>query len=1183
MAVSTTDSIESYFKSAIPSVFLDRIVLTSDAGSKLKIHGNPHLDQSALGSVGGLSYNIPPPGKGNLHVQIHFSLKAMVPRNKNIRNSWFFNKMFADHYKILIIEVGDQRLYDNISSIAPADRGAAILETSQRQGVESEILSIHNTGLLTMTDEQDLGHYIEKFNKVTMPNGTTVYDIPFNKDFIIENKNPNHLSFFILPYLDFQESTNESTMNKIMSEDTFYGQPIVELVIHNGQTSSDKRLLYDIDRTTLVKKLWHGPVHQMPDGRWMTGDKHSPSDRDLFEEFSDNYLIQDFRSVEKVEKKLFNFTFDKNRSFGKDSLKILNNDDLDINRKTGYFSDFFHSRDEEGNCRFLFSLDILTMAKRNSAFPKLFEHSRVRKSLLNKTKVAALRLYRKEVVGGGCRGDEHNRVVDLDPNGIATQISDLHQDPSVHPNGFLREIKLFSLNSRMDPPYMRHYTGIDYSIGKVGKYRYLVEIDIQDGTIEFVKEKLSELQTLHTLFKGYEDLSKNISLRASNINKNFKVKYFNDISNRFIPEFAEAVATEAPGMKIMISDGKRKKQIQKFIDYYSLFVSDPSRASSANTLTTRESEELLKNLSIMTSPKEGTPKGINYMTRLIMNLISEIQSVLDVVSSGAATKPHASNSSDQLPIRSRAYRKKIITITKEFSKIEEIFNGKIAPSQGTSYINFRGEAGTKTGLSTLTVVDYQQRIDNETLKYFHENATAIKFAEGVENNINDSKYSFLSPSNIMFGPGNLPEVDFLELGQSLKYYKTDVYESALTRILLFNECEDISRPGSLTVRMDKKSAEKYSVQKQELRNVLINYFSKKNCTVDNMRAFRVLQESDIVQQGATQGHDTQQNYYEEFSIMQTTNANNIEFDPKNPNVVFSRLLKEIITPRQTVFSPKETFNAQKDPAIINYIRERTREVPNHIKALVGLYTPSSTTPVEPIARTSLRLKHENINHNSMGFFFFNFFNLAKIEYLQGYAVAENDEAQMSAPIFNIMSQGAFNHVADSERTRLSALCRFKKPTSHFINLPFPKLLNFPMYNEYFLLSPSRTGERITYNFSNQSAAAGSIPTAQEVIAAGAGNPAAVNQSGEVASVEDIIASSLPPAMPPPQTQAVPPSGLLGLPPLPPSVLPGGRIGLPQLPPSVLPGGGTTARMRSIPPTRATGPPPGGYVNIKWRK
>ena len=1070
MPVNIKDNLSSYFTSAIPGVFLDRVTLQTAGKTKLKVHGNPHIRQNELGKAYGPS-EAGPPANGqdqasapSLSIQVDLSLKAAVPRSKNIKNSWFFNKSVAEHYRILFFYNTSSEIFDRINTSENiAQTIMEIAQNSYDNNIKPETLSISDTGLLTMTDSMDVMNYIQQFNKVVTPDGSTVYDIPFSRNFIIENTNPNHLSIIAVPFLDMSEASGIGELKKHIPEDLFYGQPIVELVSNNGVTASNRRALYEVNPTTLVKKMWHGPVHQMPDGRWMTGETHQPGDRLLIEEQIDNSIIQDFRSTATMEKQLFDFNITENPILGRDSLKILNNDNLDIDRKVTYFSNFFNSRDANGRCRFFFSLDKLTMAKKNSTFPKLYQtgDSALLAALINHTSIKELRIFRKEVMGGGCLGSEYISVKDLDLNEVPTPVAELNQ---ISGNGVVRETNLFSSNLREKAPYMVHYTGLDSSIDKLGQYKYSVEVDFTDGTVDYVKNTLRMLQDMYQGLKQYEDLSNNISLNSSNVNRGLKIRYFNSISNRFIPQFIQEVSQHAePLVKIMADTTQRKKMIKDFLDIYDLFTLD----QAVNT----QKEERLKNFSVMTDPEHGTPEGINYLVRIMLNLINQIKSALGAVSTGPTQKPQASSTSDQAPTRDRAYRPKVITITKEFSQIEELFNAKVPNLCGTHYIDFFNNESqeVKNGLSSLSTNDYRQRVSNETLKLLKEDANFVKISSGENADLSGTKFSFLAPHRISFSRDQF--LDLLELATTPQFYKTSHYDSAMAKILLFNQCENISSIGSLKVSSKPSHQEKYSVEKQELRNVFIDYFSKKNCTVDSMEAFQIREAKDVSNPLTARGKDSRQNYSQEY-LDRTQAEQERRFDTTNPNVVFSRLLRQDVTPEGMTFKPRQMYNVQLRPNLIKHFKDNSGNE-HHSKILTSLYTfvanpppPGQTQAGPPSAPISaggdiLRLKYDNIDHANASFIYFNFFNTVKIQYFVGYSEGPNNEAQMKSPLWAQLGSADFATISEQNS---NVLCRFTKTS----NGPFSKdSLDFPMYNEYFFIDNTSTSLQRKYNFDNQ--------------------------------------------------------------------------------------------------------------------
>ena len=67
----------------------------------------------------------------------------------------------------------------------------------------------------------------------------------------------------------------------------------------------------------------------------------------------------------------------------------------------------------------------------------------------------------------------------------------------------------------------------------------------------------------------------------------------------------------------MAKDETRKRKIKKFIDCYSLLTTDPENPEYSSI----DFDNFLTNMSIMTSPVDGTPTGINSLKRMTLKHI----------------------------------------------------------------------------------------------------------------------------------------------------------------------------------------------------------------------------------------------------------------------------------------------------------------------------------------------------------------------------------------------------------------------------------------------------------------------------------------------------------------------------------------------------------------------------------
>jgi len=137
-------------------------------------------------------------------------------------------------------------------------------------------------------------------------------------------------------------------------------------------------------------------------------------------------------------------------------------------------------------------------------------------------------------------------------------------------------------------------------------------------------------------------------------------------------------------------------------------------------------------------------------------------------------------------------------------------------------------------------------------------------------------------------------------------------------------------------------------------------------------------------------------------------------------------------------------------------------LPNQIKALIhycGYATKMQNIGDMPEIEKEFKksvvstlTKNEGIS--ALGYLYMSFFNLKEIQIFQGYQATSTGDLIMSQPIFNKLTQlSQINSITGGQ----FAFCRLVDYENSHFNIPStPK---FPMYNEQFLVKPSRRSGR----------------------------------------------------------------------------------------------------------------------------
>lgn len=613
-------NIESYFMSDLPGVFINKVTLDI-AGDKVTgtpFNKNPHIVQHVEDPE-----LVESSESETLEVQIDFNLKIRTrfdKASKDLLSSWIFNKYFLDYYKIAVIIAKDPETYLSLSNkiYSPEHEDPSVWKdqiTSAGNSplMETNILSlVGDNGLFNLTAEEDINDYLKSLESEIYGN-MNVYNIPFSHKVSYNETYPGHLSVFVMPYLDLDQIKMDYDLEDLDIEFVF-GQPIVELIIHNGKTGAQKRLFHEqptaeeianfiptLNNPSVKGKIYAGPAHQMPDGAWRKGEYSGHmDDAPLIVKQIKNNVIQDMRIAKALEKISFNYSLIENDKLGLSSPKLsaLINDNLDVVRNPSYISPLSISKDHDGQCRFFFSIDYLTMVKKNSVFKILFERSQPSQieSLLKGSIIRHLKFFRKRVKGRN--SGLINKLglisgpVDFDPNksvdilintgdqirnhsdifsggtrlynqtikrNYNTFIDESEQDPDLNIRiASFREVDLLTPTgeNRSNYPRMRHFTGVDSEISMMtdGFYQYGVEIEIEDPTVNYMESKLSVLADLIAIYEEYYEIASGINksqVALTNFGEEVrgakKLHNFSSIAQKYVPEFLGELMSHEEG------------------------------------------------------------------------------------------------------------------------------------------------------------------------------------------------------------------------------------------------------------------------------------------------------------------------------------------------------------------------------------------------------------------------------------------------------------------------------------------------------------------------------------------------------------------------------------------------------------------------------------------------------------
>ena len=1144
------ENIESYFQSSIPGVFVNKVTLdTANERVKSPFNKNPHITEDFNDHT--LANNSGLPNEETLKVTIDFNIKVAVRNGrarKDLFSSWIFNNYFVDYYRIQLLVVTDPEIYANLlnNPATMKDMNVATSNSSTKQ--KSDIVSLSELGIFNLTAEQDIEAYMKNFPSVQDGN-LTIYDIPFSRKMEFDQIGPAHLSVFAIPYLDTEKIKEDLSVEE-QDLDFIVGQPISELVIHEGNTSFEKRVFHQMatekdfrdfvptfEQQTPLGKIWVGPTHQLPDGSWRTGAFPGDlNDEELTVKQIKNNVVQDFRTMRKLEKKVFDYNVVENSKLGINSpnSSVILNDRLDVVRESSYFSQLFHSRDQVGQCRMFFSLDYLTLIKKNSVFPIVFEKSQPAEitNLLKSSIIRSFKLLRRRVEKSKKTGfinklgvievndfDKNEEVrllahttdqvrptsptfkggVFLRPEVNQIHLNDEEEEGEVEPETIatIREVDLLTPSSeiRTNYPYMRHFSGVDIEMSKItnGFYKYGIEIEIEDPSVNYMEGKLSELADLIKIYEEYYNLA--IGLNKSQITKQSnqfaggRPEYnFNSIAQKYIPEFLTELAESSAPLSSFALDitetqnptSTIESHINKYMDILKLITQDDTSEDVKSLF--------IKSFLPMLSPVDGTPEGISTFIKLMNNLATNIERLLNSAISGPVTKTPANNESSLTSLnRFKVDSTRTFKIEKYFTDSEEIFNSDESKSLGLEYVTSYVLPESLTsdgdmGLVTINTGDYLQRILLETAKFFGQ--TDSKFTlpkeltpdiDDVEYSLTNEKYAYLAPSKAHIR--ETLNFDILKNGfdKTNNYYNSDKYNEIVMEALRYNEKLNIDKPAYTSAETSDASL---SIGAQKVRANIIDIFSNRSCTINNMPSFFSETESQFKTDHCGDFKSISRVFREEvfsdtvpsvYSRRQTYLGDPMTWDFTNPNVLFSRIMSNLI-------------NYKLDLNNYNLFQEDTNEwftqletAPNQVKALYGAITLLAKLSKDPAFSPDMLLDFDKLKETlrePFGFFYMNFMNLAQVEVLSGYTVNEENgknEAQMKKPIFRILNSdqwAALDNYDATNKLALRGLCRIQKYENPIFNINNIDALDIPIYNKHFFITRAPALSQIDSSESN---------------------------------------------------------------------------------------------------------------------
>lgn len=1052
----------------VPNVYIKKITLETSGDENLD--RNPHIDHEREPDVikdvatGKLIRRVLMPdyfktSKDSEALVVNIDLMMKEKLGDGLVSTWFSQQEFLSYLKVKILQI------DGKSELAELLISSVDDNKSKKWKTISVKDEIGKTQLNQLTFAVD-------------SNGDKIYDVSFRVRFVIKNSNPEYLAFMAVPYLDVEALVAKYKL-EISKEErkNFYGKPAAEVVIADYSVVGKSYIFIDSGGA-----LWTGPVYLSQREAWYAGFDDTGSPLELREVI--NSKVQDMRNVKNLEKLQFDFSILENRLFsiGR-NLKLLTNDILGVEKNRKNAGSFVLSRDYSGNCRFLFGVNYLQLVKDNVLFGKLFRSDNVELLQYIRLRQATVKRIRVSPDHAGIPDEEGIMWFDRQES-LESVASSGEKEPdkfisSDISTGVLREIKLDIGDSGF-----RFFTGVDKTMSGVtyGLYKYEVELEVEDNTKDFLLERMDNLLASINVLNRY--------LLEATLPKNFDVAL-----NRFKDGFISAQE------KLYSQDEDSAPWSFAVVTY----------AEVMSVLFEPFQDSLVDFLYSICHPRTGNAVGVQKMIDLIEKLIQELTAVLKITVSGKVNKwkpgqkentpafsyiPTTSYSRGRMP--NKAFSVKF------YSK--EFFDSDIPKDVGYDFMttgDYSSE-NNEDGLAVISNIEFQKRVEKETLKYFKELTTDINITSDVktytmDDTLDNSMYGYLSPAKAQVGIAR--KLDMLESGAQIK--SGEKYKEALSNIGAFTMLKNspqvplgkfqTSQVSSLSTQEqvsvsnftsvlseagvsfepapvssssksfgsepdEKALASKIlgDTSKSLLEDKLVEQPEKLSAATDKTRmlssaAAAVLDElAKPVFTGKTNEPLKLTKQEEEKRAEQgSSNVFNLK-DPNNGLDKYVATQNSIVSAvNEGKVAPKKEETTKGNVSQLSFeAQNAVKQLPNQLKSVL-LSGVSSGKVIKSIFETDGVDSLKDPGNSAE--FKMNYNLINRVDVLTGFKKTEDGAVLINEPVWKTLSKELFETIAVGK----NILCRLTPYTNKDLGIETPEALELPIYNKYFILSPEK--------------------------------------------------------------------------------------------------------------------------------
>ena len=755
-----------------------------------------------------------------------------------------------------------------------------------------------------------------------------------------------------------------------------------------------------------------------------------------------NDKIEDYRAVSEISQTYFDITEFVPHLTAEQLASTANTKIQDnvIDIPTNYLSDGFLStqRDRTISGLFMLNFDNLMMEKglygnllSNESVPLRTKKFIYRESVIEEIKVKRVRVKEREELNkieAKKIGYEDYKPKSQSPTTIAytgERDGKLIYDTSdtvfynnyKNPVGFINQVPSIAVSNTAGTNDIRYYTFTDKNIASKtsGKYQYDVEISIIDGTIKFMNKILSDLEKAMSIIKDYYDI---VSIPG----------FYNATTLQFNQSVYQYYGVNNPAATSSTFATPWRQARQIYI------------ASLDSLLGFSDNKKVLLSNAIdaMLMPSKGTIDSINQFISLLQDLIEKVYQIL-----GNKREPVAEeNLGIPQKISSGTKAISLIKLNKVFSTVMDVDR----TNYGYDYLGM--PSSTDVGIPTYVLEDFADRIEKETLLYWltgdiSKASEAIvppseEYSDIVD--LDSTKYSYLSPANIVLRNNNNGVVQISRLLEGNKNYNYERYNT-LGASYAYTQRDADSIDNSLYNIEDQKN-----LFSKVLNTFNVSLSSDKSGTpipadLTNTTPFSNIESDPFSDSGINAEFEASE------TIQYIQNLQEIEHEQSTPirQALVSLFLQEERADREHKLS-LNNYNLASDNAL--NLNDSAFEVPNQIKTLI-------MTMSDWVTKTSTGIrknwKEEGIDIlNDFKYsqvFRYNYSTIAKVEYLAEFPLTPEGKQLFHQPIFKTLT----NDVIAELREKKRILCKVSQYVNHDLGIGLMSD-ETPIYDEYFLIA-----------------------------------------------------------------------------------------------------------------------------------